>query len=252
MQQQTQQEESQKRGLAPEQYQEVVRRAELIRAEREGRMSRETFTESAAELGIAEADLLEAERQLEAEKLAQTRRRSLIRTISLSASALVLLLSIFSYNSLNGEYQAATRAKADLQTTLQRRADLIPQVARVTREGAQQEKELADRLARARQDLQSKDLATQMRASSEVSQLAAKVRTDGSSGTSELYRDFMIQLEGSENRIAVSRRKYNDAANHYNLTAQRFPTSLIRPVLGFPGQMPYLQPPVNVDQPPRF
>ena len=50
------------------------------------------------------------------------------------------------------------------------------------------------------------------------------------------FRDLMTQLEGTENRIQVARRDYNDAVRTYNVAVRRFPTVIIAGMLGFPQE----------------
>jgi hypothetical protein len=167
---------------------EVVRRAEQIRAEREGSVSRENLTASAGELGIAEADLREAERQLVAEREARLQNASRRKIIAAVAAAFVAFFLIFSYNRLNGRRLEADRARADLSVQLQRRSELTDQLNNVVSAGG-------DR------------------------------------------RTLQIQIEGTENRVAEYRKRFNNAATEYNRSANGFPLGIVRPLFGMPGSI---------------
>ena len=67
---------------------------------------------------------------------------------------------------------------------------------------------------------------------------------------SELYARLQDELAGTENRIAVERKRYNDAVAEYNRLARSFPMVLVRPLLGFPAQEPYFQAAPEAHRPP--
>ncbi len=238
-------EEAERRGYTQEQYTELVRLAQEIRAEKEGRVSREVLAESAAEVGIREEDLREAEirlrereQQREAERLAGAQRSRTLRLVGIAVAVLLALQMLFSFNSLNGQRLAVDQTRANLQSTIQRRADLVPQLTELAREGATREEALVQQLARVRAGLQSNDLGTQLRASSDLRETVQQAAPPPGSSTSGLYQDLIAELSGSENRISVARQRYTAAATAYNQSAQSFPHRLFRPLLGLPGSVP--------------
>jgi len=247
MQQQQLETEAQERGFTPDEYREVVRRAQRIRADQEGRLSREALAESAAEVGIREEDLRAAEQQIQQERAlqAQTRRT---RTIAAVVTAVILALTLlFSYSSLSGSHLAAEQAKANLQSTLQRRADVIPQLVPLVRESAANQERLVAEINSVAERLRSGDVDAQLDANDALRGLLTKTV----SSSPEAYRDLMAEISGSENRINVARTRYNDAVAKYNLTAKSFPVGLVRPILGFPGSMPLFEAKgKNLEQPP--
>jgi len=250
-------EEAGEHGYTPAEYREVVRRAQQLRAEREGRISRELLEASAAEVGITEDELREAERLLGEEQRAraaagaeQRKRRATFRLVAVAAAVLLCFWLGLSYNGLSARSQAAGAARANLQATLQRRADLLPNLARLAREGAAAERALLDRIAVARERLQSGDPARQLEGSAEVGRIAGEAGPQLRSSTA--YRDLLAQVEGSENRINVARQRYNRAAEAYNRAAQSFPNNLARPLFGLPGQLSYYEPPGNVESAPAL
>jgi LemA protein len=130
---------------------------------------------------------------------------------------------------------------------MQRRADLIPNIVATVKGYAGQEKEIFIRIAEARSRLLS---ATTPEGKIEANnQLSQAMRDGGLLGTggrflsiTETYpqlksdQNFMRlqdELAGTENRMAVARKDYNDAVTSYNTTKQRFPTVLIAGLMGF-------------------
>src|SRR5687768_1344531 len=98
MQQTFTEEEAAKHGYSTDEYGEIVRRAQQIRAEKEGKVSRDLLVESAAEVGIREEDIREAERQIAAEKerarLEQEERKKRQSTQKIVAAGAAGLLAL--------------------------------------------------------------------------------------------------------------------------------------------------------------
>jgi LemA protein len=242
-QQETESVEAQHPGYSTEEYREIVRRAQHLRAEKEGRVSQDVLVESAAEVGIREEDLKEAERQLREEKVQQKKQRSLRQAIAAGVAGTLALFMLFSYNSLNSSRLAAAEARGNVQAVLQRRADLAQQVVPVVRAGAQQERALQEAVASLRESLQTGSTGAQSRAAADLNRvltpiIIARAESSPEFRSSELYRELQVQFEGSENRVAEYRRRYNRAATDYNRAAQSFPTNLVRPLFGFPREIP--------------
>ncbi|MGV3723538.1 MAG: hypothetical protein ACO1SX_21795, partial [Actinomycetota bacterium] len=120
--------EAREHGYKPDEYREIVRRAQRIRAEKDERLSADALAESAAEVGIREEDLRAAEAQLRAEQAAQVQRKRTQAIIGAVAAAVLALVLLFSYGSLNTHQSAVEKARANLQSTLQRRADVVTQL----------------------------------------------------------------------------------------------------------------------------
>jgi LemA protein len=245
-------EQTDPQNYSPEEYKEVVRRAQQIRAEKEGRISHDLLAESAAEVGIRDEDLREAQRQIETERQARTQRQAKTKKAGAITAAVLGLSLMFSYNSLNTARVGAEQARANLHTTLQRRADVIPPLIKIARESAATNRELVDKLAQAQQGLKSSDMAAQEKAGTEVGRALEAVEKDPALRGSEAYRDLMAQWEGAENRINVARQRYNDAASGYNRTAGGFPMFLVRPLFGMPNRMPFFEAAPEATRPPDF
>lgn len=231
-----QEQEARRLGYTPEEYREIVGRAERIRAERGDRLTPDQLQASAAELGISEQDLREAEQQLRAERetaaLQVADRQKRVRLAAVVAACVLafsLLVGLFTFNGLNARRAAVGEARANLQSALQRKAEVLPQVAAILSSGADRQA-----LAQAAEDLKSGDLGRQIQADNRSRSLAAQP----GAGSREASLALVSSLEGTENRINVARTRYAAAARQYNEAAGGFPGSLVARVAGLPPEIP--------------
>jgi LemA protein len=159
------------------------------------------------------------------------------------ASLMVLMLGTAScgYNEVIERDEAVKGAWAEVENQYQRRADLVPNLVRVVKGAANFEKETLQAVVEARskvgsvqvdastiddpQKLQQFEQA-QGQLSSALSRLLVVAERYPELKATEGYRDLQVQLEGTENRIAVARRRFIDAVSQYNQTVLKFPTSL--------------------------
>lgn len=167
------------------------------------------------------------------------RPRWLVPVAVLVGIALLLVVPLVgSYNSMVDKDTAVDQAFADLDTQLQRRVDLIPNIVRTAQAALEQEREVFGELARAR--------ANYAGASSREERLAAGEQVEGALGrllvivenfptlqSNQNLRDVQVQLEGTENRVAQARRQYNEATTDYNRNIRRFPRSILAGIFGF-------------------
>jgi LemA protein len=151
---------------------------------------------------------------------------------------LLILIVVGSYNGLVARSEAVERALSDIDTQLQRRNDLIPNLVETVRRYATHEEEIFMNLAEARARLAG---ARTVEEQAEADQ-AVNTALSGLLAIAENYPDLkanenFIQLQdelaGTENRIAVSRRDYNVTANDYNASIRRFPTNIFAGMFGF-------------------
>jgi LemA protein len=233
-------------GYSESEARAIVRRASELQSRAGGQMDAGTLEASAAEVGIAPAYIREAAQQVRAERSTAAARR---RTGTILAVGLAILLGLFligSYNTLRGADTRVDTAQAQLETVLQRRFDLLPNLAKVTREYARHEQELFGMLAAARGRFQAAETLSEKAAAdaqlqAALPRLLAVVESNPQLRASDLYLRLQDELAGTENRIAVERRRYNQAVAEYNRTAGSFPTTLARPILGFDARKPYFQ-----------
>ena len=153
------------------------------------------------------------------------------------------------YNTIQTLDERVNQAKAQIQTQLQRRADLIPNLVETVKGVAAQETTVFTNIANARARLagavQSGDVGEMAAANAEVTQglgrLLAIVENYPQLRSSESFRQLQDQLEGTENRIAVSRTDYNTAVGEYNAYIRRFPYNLTAKVFGMGEAREYFE-----------
>jgi LemA protein len=158
------------------------------------------------------------------------------------------------YNALVEADETVARAWADLQAQYQRRADLIPNLVRTVQASATFERETLEAVTNARArataiTLSAEDLSdpekvrqfqeAQAQLSGALARLLAVAENYPQLQTTEAFRDLLAQLEGTENRITVARRDYNEAVRQYNTRVRRFPTVLIASLTGFRTKEPF-------------
>jgi len=154
------------------------------------------------------------------------------------AAAGLLALSAGSYNELAGQREAIQRAWADVDNVLQRRADLIPNLVETVKGFARQEKDVIDSVTSARAALtgartpEDRILANRQ-LDSALGRLLVVVENYPHLKSNENFLRLQDELAGSENRIAVERRKYNDAVQKYNTSIALFPKNLTALLFGF-------------------
>ncbi|MCG4572417.1 LemA family protein [Clostridium cochlearium] len=152
---------------------------------------------------------------------------------------IVLIFPIVStYNKIVTLEQNVMRLSSNIDSDLKRRSDLIPNLVETTKGYAAHEKEVFTDIANARAKLggantiQDKANADS-ELSSALSRLLVVVERYPELKSNENFRALMVQLEGTENRINVSRKDYNDAVTVYNATIKRFPASIIASTFRF-------------------
>ena len=141
-------------------------------------------------------------------------------------------------NTLVAKNESVKSAWSQVDVVLQRRADLIPNLVETVKAYAQQEQTVFGEIARARAALLS--------AQSPAQKIAANGQLDGALGrllaisenypqlkSNENFQRLQDELAGTENRIAVERKRYNDTLQDYNTYVQSFPNNLYAGLSGF-------------------
>ncbi len=145
------------------------------------------------------------------------------------------------YNTMQRLEEGVQKAWADVESNLQRRADLIPNLVSVVKGYAAHEKETLQAVIDARAKATSVTLSpgdlgnaqamqrlqeAQGGLSSALSRLMVVVERYPNLKANENFRDLQNQLEGTENRINVARQRYNQAVEQFNFAIRKFPNSL--------------------------
>ncbi|MFR1707333.1 MAG: LemA family protein [Clostridium sp.] len=154
---------------------------------------------------------------------------------------IVILIAIFlvgNYNSLTTLNQKVNAAESNIDTQLQRRSDLIPNLVNTVKGYASQEKEIFTDVANARAKLAgASNISEQAEADSELSsalsRLLVVVERYPDLKSNQNFLDLSVQLEGTENRIAIARQDYNNTVTEYNTKRLRFPTNITASLFGF-------------------
>lgn len=168
---------------------------------------------------------------------------------------LVIVLPIVSsYNSLVDKDQAADTQFANVGVQLQRRLDLIPNLSNSVKAALGQERAVFGEIARARTAYGSASnadgkVAASNQMESALSRLLVIVEQYPRLESNERIRDLMVELEGTENRIAQERRDYNLVVNDYNSAVRHFPGSITAGIFGFDKRLPFAATPGS-DVPP--
>ncbi len=190
--------------------------------------------------------------------------------IALAAVGLLALLAVLYvvgiYNGLVNSQQGVDAQWAQVQNVYQRRADLIPNLVNTVAGAANFEKSTLTEITEARASV-GKVTLDASKAPSDAAQLAAFEQAQGRLSSalsrllvvSERYPDLKAtgnfatlqsQLEGSENRIAVERGRFNDAALAYNAAIKRVPAVFFAAVFGF-KEKPYFAATASAQTPPE-
>lgn len=171
-------------------------------------------------------------------------RKSVKIGIIVAVVLLLLFIPISGYNNLVSLEQNVNAASSNIDTQLQRRSDLIPNLVNTVKGYAAQEKTIFTDIANARSKLAGAS-TTPAKANADaelsgaLSRLLVVVERYPELKSNENFRDLSVQLEGTENRIAVARQDYNTAANYYNTKRRTFPNNIIASLFGFPEKSLY-------------
>ena len=178
-------------------------------------------------------------------------RRMLVGCAALTA----VVLSGCGYNTMVTMKETVDSAWAQVQNQLQRRNDLIPNLVEVTKGYAAHEKEVFEAVANARSRLinagsrdQQIDAANQL--SGALGRLLAIAEQYPQLKANEQFNRLSDELAGTENRIAVERKRYNDAVQAYNTYIKQLPNNIYASLFGFKEQK-YFEVPASAQEVPK-
>jgi LemA protein len=163
-------------------------------------------------------------------------KKGLVAVIAVLAVILIIGgifagVCVSKYNSLITLREEVYSAESNIDTYLQRRADLIPNVVATAKSYAEHEAEVYSNIAAARQKLvNASTIGEKAEANSELTSalqgLNIVVENYPQLKADQAYIAIMDELEGSENRIATARKDYNDIAGEYNKAIIKFPANI--------------------------
>ena len=188
--------------------------------------------------------------------------------VALGAIVLFFVVSVVwavgTYNGLVVRNENVSKSWATVESQYQRRLDLVPNLVETVKGSSKFEKETLTAVvdARARVGAVNVDKSVlndpaafkkfedaQAGLTSALSRLMVVVEKYPDIKSTESYRDLLVQLEGTENRIQVARKDYNDAAVDYNTAIKLFPASAVAGYGGF-KERPYFQAAAGADKAP--
>ncbi len=170
--------------------------------------------------------------------------------VIVGALALLILPLVGQYNRIVGLQEGVDSQWGNVENVYQRRADLIPNLVETVKGYAEHERETLEAVVQARakatqvqteltpeamNDPQAmrRFQAAQNELGSALGRLMVVVEKYPDLKANQGFLDLQAQLEGTENRIAVERRRFNELAQGYNTSIRRFPVSLLAGAFGF-------------------
>lgn len=169
------------------------------------------------------------------------------KIVLMAIVALFSMTSCSTYNNMVTQEEAVNSAWSNVETQYQRRADLIPNLVSTVKGYAAHEESTLQAVVEARSkatsinltmdDLSQEKLAEYQKAQSVVTSALGRLIAVSESypdlKANQNFLELQAQLEGTENRITVARKGYNDAAQNYNVSVRKFPANIVAMIFGF-------------------
>ena len=186
-----------------------------------------------------------------------------IPVIIIAVVAVIAIMCVSAYNSLVSSEESVDTAWSQVENVYQRRADLIPNLVNTVKGYAAHEKETLEGVVSARAkatqmtidptnltpEAIEKFQAAQGELGSALGKLLAITENYPDLKANENFKELQAQLEGTENRIAVERKKFNETAQVYNTSIRKFPRSIVASMFGF-ERKPYFKAQEGAEQAP--
>ncbi|MDP3723548.1 MAG: LemA family protein [Candidatus Omnitrophota bacterium] len=147
-------------------------------------------------------------------------------------------IGVGSYNALVQRQEATREAWSQVDNVLQRRYDLIPNLVNTVKGYAAHERQTLEEISRLRsQWAQATTVAEKVGAATQLegalARLLVVVERYPELKANQNFLSLQDELAGTENRIAVERRRYNEAVRHYNVAVRAFPSNMVAGLTGF-------------------
>ena len=188
-----------------------------------------------------------------------------IGAIVLLAVGMLVAWGVSSYNNMVSLDQEVIKQWSQVENQYQRRADLIPNLVNTVKGYADFEKEVLTKVTEARARVSQFNITPELlndpqafakfqslqgELSGALSRLLVTVENYPQLKANENFLQLQAQLEGTENRISVERKKFNEVVQSYNTTIKRFPASMLAGMFGF-GEKQYFKAIQGADTPPK-
>jgi len=151
---------------------------------------------------------------------------------------LVVAFTVYTYNRLVGLRNMADTAYSNIDTMLQKRFDLVPNLVETVKGYMRHEQELLDRITRARTDwlkasTMSENAGADNLATGALKSIFAVAENYPDLKANQNFLMLQEELVGIENKIAYARQRFNRTIMELNMVIERFPTNLIAKLFGF-------------------
>lgn len=255
-------------GYSDDEARDIYARAAEIQSEslfEDDKLTPEMLQRSANRAGISDAALQQAikEREQERAQASETARQSALQKARLTKRALIAAgvfaavsgLTLWSASStLGARQQSVKSAQSQVENVFERRYNLVPNLIAASKATLQSQNALINNLQSAAQNAKNAAPETQSAAQTDlktsIDQTLNALRRE--QGNSPVVLRLSDEMAGAENRIAVERRKLNQAVENYNRAASRFPISWAGRMLGYRASYPYFQASPGARETPRF
>ena len=166
------------------------------------------------------------------------KKKTLILVIVLAVVLIAVIAVITTYNGMVSAKESVDTAFSTIDTQLQRRADLIPNLVSTVKGYAAHEQAAIDSVTEARAQLAGAQTvgekgAANTELTNALSRLLVVVENYPNLKANENFIALQDELAGTENRIAVARKDYNDVVRSYNTRIKSFPTNIFAGMFGF-------------------
>jgi LemA protein len=188
-----------------------------------------------------------------------------IGAVILLAIGMLVAWGVSSYNNMVSLDQEVIKQWSQVENQYQRRADLIPNLVNTVKGYADFEKEVLTKVTEARARVSQFNITPELlndpqafakfqslqgELSGALSRLLVTVENYPQLKANENFLQLQAQLEGTENRISVERKKFNEVVQLYNTTIKRFPASIMAGMFGF-GEKQYFKAIQGAETPPK-
>ena len=166
--------------------------------------------------------------------------------IVLGIAVVIIIAGVGLYNGIVSKYEAITAKWAQVDSQLQRRNDLIPNLVNTAKGYAIYEKGVFEAVTAARSQWASAGTVNEKvkaagAVDSALSRLLMVAENYPDLKANETFLKLMDELSGSENRIAVERMRYNEAVREYNVSVKTFPGNIIAGWVGYKAASEYFK-----------
>lgn len=166
------------------------------------------------------------------------KKSNIIFICTIVVIVIIAIVAISSYNGIVSKYEAVESSLSDLDVMLQRRADLVPNLVSTVKGYTSHETEIINKVTDARTKLvNASSIEEKSSANNELSNslnaLMVVVENYPDLKSSANFTQLSDELSGTENRIAVARKDYNNAVKTFNTAIIKFPSNIFANVFGF-------------------